>query len=111
MPNNPKIKFKSGDAVRILSGDDKGKKSVILSINRQKRTAIVEKVNMQTHYIKKDKQKEGEQKGGIIKKEGPIQLSNLMVLDPKTQEPTRIGIRKDKDGKNQRYAKKTGNPL
>lgn len=89
----------------VISGDDKGKKGKILSVDQTKRRAIVEGLNMVTKHIKPTA---NSPQGGIEKKEAPIHISNLKLVDPKTGEATRIGRKKNEDGKLVRYSKKTG---
>ncbi|NHE57725.1 MULTISPECIES: 50S ribosomal protein L24 [Cyclobacterium] len=101
----PKLHIKSGDTVLVISGDDKGKKGKILSVDQTKRRAIVEGLNMVTKHIKPTA---NSPQGGIEKKEAPIHISNLKLVDPKTGEATRIGRKKNEDGKLVRYSKKTG---
>ena len=105
---NIKLRLKTGDLVKVITGNSKGQQGQILQIDKAKQRAVVEKINMQTHYIKPDQQNP---KGGIQKKEGFIHISNLMLIDPSTQQPTRIGRKKNEKGKLQRYAKKTGKEL
>lgn len=98
-----KIHLKKGDQVMVIEGDYKGKKGRVLQVFPKKYVALVEGVNI----IKKHQKPTNNQKGGIIEKEAPVHISNLMLADPKTGEATRIG-RKMVDGKLQRYSKKTG---
>jgi len=103
----PKFRLKKGDSVVVISGEDKGVEGRILSVDTQKGKAVVEGVN----FIKKHtKPTQEHPQGGIIKREAPIQLSNLMLLDPKSNTPTRVG-RRVENGKIVRYAKKTGEEL
>lgn len=101
----PKLHIKTGDTVKILSGDDKGKTGKVLSVNLQKRRAIVEGLNMVTKHVKPTA---SNPQGGIEKKEASIHISNLMLVDPKTGEATRIGRKIGENGKLVRYSKKTG---
>jgi len=89
----------------VISGDDKSKKGKILSVDREKRRAIVEGLNMVTKHIKPTA---NTPQGGIEKREAPIHISNLMLVDLKSGEATRIGRKKNDDGKLVRYSKKTG---
>jgi large subunit ribosomal protein L24 len=98
-----KIHIKKGDQVVVTEGDYKGKKGRVLQVFPSKYVALVEGVNI----IKKHQKPTNNVKGGIIEKEAPVQISNIMLADPKTGEATRIG-RKIVDGKLQRYSKKTG---
>ncbi|WP_291780545.1 50S ribosomal protein L24 [Cecembia sp.] len=101
----PKLHIKTGDTVKVLSGDDKGKSGKVLSVDLQKRRAIVEGLNMVTKHVKPTATNP---QGGIEKKEAPINASNLMLVDPKTGEATRTGRKLGENGKLVRYSKKTG---
>lgn len=101
----PKLHVRSGDTVKVISGDDKGKSGKILSVDLEKRKAIVEGLNLVTKHVKPSA---SSPQGGIQKKEAPIHVSNLMLVDPKTGEATRTGRKKDENGKLVRYSKKTG---
>lgn len=94
-----------GDIVKIISGDDKGQQGKILNILVKKRKAIVEGINMVTKHTKPNN---ANPKGGIVKKEAPVHISNLILLDPKSGETTRIGRKLDDKGNRVRYAKKSG---
>lgn len=102
-----KLKLKKGDKVVVISGEHKGQQGVILSVDREKNRATVEGVNMISRHTKPSAQFPD---GGIIKKEAPIHISNLMLLTPKNGTASRVG-RKVEDGKIVRYAKKTGEIL
>ena len=98
---------KKGDKVKVISGKDKGQVGTILEAYPKKDRVLVEGVNM----IKKhSKPSNDNPQGGIITKEAPIHVSNVMQLDPKTGEPTRVGY-KMVDNKKVRIAKKSGEPL
>lgn len=99
-----KFKIKKGDLVRVISGDDKGKEGKVLSVLADEGRAFVEGINIVSKHTKPNPKN---QKGGIIKKEAPIQISKLMLVDPSTGEPSRAG-RKVVDGKLKRYFKKSG---
>ncbi|AWW30029.1 50S ribosomal protein L24 [Echinicola strongylocentroti] len=101
----PKLHIKRGDTVKVLSGDDKGKSGKILSVDLEKRKAIVEGLNMVTKHVKPTA---ANPQGGIEKKEAAIHISNLMLIDPKTGEATRTGRKLGENGKLVRYSKKTG---
>ena len=102
------LKIKKGDTVYVLAGDDKGKTGRVLNILREEGKAIVEGVNI---VSKSTKPNAKAPQGGIIKKEAPINLSNLAVVDPKTGKPTRVGFRFDENGKKVRYSKKSGEEI
>ncbi|MCX7744656.1 MAG: 50S ribosomal protein L24 [Flavobacteriales bacterium] len=102
-----KLKLKKGDKVVVISGEHKGQQGIILSVDREKNRATVEGVNMIYRHTKPSAQFPD---GGIIKKEAPIHISNLMLLTPKNGTASRVG-RKVEEGKIVRYAKKTGEIL
>ncbi|MGG2067601.1 50S ribosomal protein L24 [Bacillus sp. S14(2024)] len=98
---------KKGDKVQVISGKDKGKQGVILAAFPKENRVIVEGVNV---VKKHSKPSQLNPQGGIITKEAPIHVSNVMPLDPKTGVPTRVGY-KVEDGKKVRVAKKSGELL
>ncbi len=102
-----KLHIRKGDIVFVNAGDDKGKTGKVLRVMVKEQRAIVEGVNL---VSKSTKPSAKNPQGGIVKQEAPIHISNLNVVDPKEQKPTRIG-RKVVDGKNVRYAKKSGEVL
>ena len=103
-----KFHIKKGDTVVVISGNSKGQEGKVLDIERNKERAIVEGVNMVSKHTKPNSKNP---QGGIIKKEATIHISNLMLKDPKTGKPTRIGRRVDKNGKLVRYSKKSGEEI
>jgi large subunit ribosomal protein L24 len=100
-----KLHIKKGDTVFVNSGESKGKKGRVLEVNRKTDRAIVEGVNMIKKHTKPNSKNPD---GGIIEQEAPIHVSNLMVLDPSSGEPVRIGRKVDNKGKLVRYSKKSG---
>lgn len=103
-----KINIKKGDNVYVLAGDDRGKQGRVLSVQVSKGRAIVEGINM---VSKSTKPTAKYPQGGIVKLEAPINLSNLALIDPKSGKPTRVGYRKNAEGKSVRYAKKSGEEI
>lgn len=103
-----KLHIKKGDTVFVNAGDYKGQQGRVLEIDRKKFKAIVEGVNM---VSKHSKPTSANPQGGIVKKEAPINISNLNLVDPSTGDPTRIGRRLNKDNKLVRYAKKSGEEI
>ncbi|MBC8342938.1 MAG: 50S ribosomal protein L24 [Bacteroidetes bacterium] len=99
------MKIKKGDTVMVISGNNAGKSGRVLNIIREKNRAIVEGINIITKHSKPTQQNPD---GGIIKKEASIHLSNVMVVDPKTSEPTRVGRKLNEKNKLVRYSKKSG---
>ncbi|MFC4736727.1 50S ribosomal protein L24 [Bacillus daqingensis] len=98
---------KKGDNVKVISGKDKGKEGKILEAYPKKDRVLVEGVNMVKKHAKPS---QTNPQGGILNQEAPIHVSNVMVIDPKTNEPTRVGF-KVEDGKKVRIAKKSGEAL
>lgn len=107
------MRIKKNDTVTILAGNYKGKTGKVLKVFPQKGRIIVEGVNIRKRHTKPNQQNP---QGGILEKEAPINASNAMVLDPKTNEPTRIGkkiIIDEKTGKKRsvRISKTSGEML
>ncbi|KQC31245.1 50S ribosomal protein L24 [Flagellimonas eckloniae] len=98
-----KLKIKTGDTVKVIAGDHKGTEGKILQVDREKNKAIVEGVNTVSKHEKPSAQNP---QGGIVKKEAPIHISNLSLIDPKSGETTRVGY-EVRDGKKVRLAKKS----
>lgn len=98
---------KKGDKVKVITGKDKNKEGVVLTAFPKKDQVIVEGINM---VKKHQKPSAAAPQGGIIETEAPIHVSNVMVVDPTTGEPTRVG-HKEVDGKKVRVSKKTGEVL
>ncbi len=99
----PKFNIKKGDRVKVISGSYKGSEGEVLEVLPDKYRAVVENVQM----VKKHTKPTNDNPGGINEVPAPVHLSNLMLIDPKTGEPTRVG-RKVVDGKLMRYSKKSG---
>ncbi|MFC6180670.1 50S ribosomal protein L24 [Lactiplantibacillus daowaiensis] len=99
--------IKTGDKVRVISGKDRGQEGTVKKVISDKNRVVVEGVNK----IKKhQKPTNVNPQGGIVDVEAPIDASNVMFLDPSTNEPTRLGVRRE-DGKRVRFAKKSGKDL
>jgi large subunit ribosomal protein L24 len=97
-----KSNFKRGDKVIVIAGSDKGKTGSVIEVLLEKQRVIIEDVNL----VKKHRKPTQTTPGGIIDMPAPIHMSNVMHVDPKSGERTRIG-RRDEDGKNVRYSKKS----
>jgi large subunit ribosomal protein L24 len=104
-----KTKIKKNDQVLVISGKNRGAKGKVLRVIPARSMAVVERVNLVKRHTKQNPQK-GIQ-GGILEKEAPVHLSNLMVIDPQSGEPTRIGRKRQADGTGVRVAKKSGTTL
>ena len=103
-----KLHSKKGDTVYVNAGNDKGKTGRVLRVLVSKDRAVVEGLNM---VSKSAKPSAKHPQGGIIKMEAPIHVSNLNLLDPKSGKPTRVGRRKNEEGKTVRYSKKSGEEI
>ena len=105
---NKKINIKKGDTVYINSGESKGKQGRVLQVMRMEYKAIVEGINMVSKHTKPNSQYP---QGGIIKKEAPVHISNLMLVDGTSGEPTRVGRKLNSKNKLVRYSKKSGEEI
>jgi len=102
--DNVSKKFRKGDQVVVLTGRDKGKKGTILKMIPERARALVQGVNV----VKRHQRPSQTQAGGIVEKEAPIHISNIALVDPKTGETTRVGIKTLEDGRRVRFAKASG---
>ena len=98
-----KSNFRKGDKVMVIAGADKGKTGNVLEVMLEKQSVVIEDIRM----VKKHRKPTQNTPGGISDMPAPIHMSNVMLIDPKSGEPTRIG-RKEVDGKLVRYSKKSG---
>jgi large subunit ribosomal protein L24 len=103
-----KIHIKKGDTVMVITGESLGQKGRVLEVDRKKGKAIVEGLNMISKHTKPNSKAP---QGGIVKKEAPIHISNLMLIDPTSGKPTRIGRRLNDKNKLVRYSKKSGEEI
>jgi large subunit ribosomal protein L24 len=105
--------IRKDDSVIVVAGKDKGKTGRVIRTEPGRRRVFVEGLNIVKRHTRprsvKDTQKA--QSSGIIEKEGPIDVSNVMLLDPTDNKPTRVGVRVGDDGSRQRFAKRTGKAL
>ena len=107
------MRIRKDDQVIVTRGKDRGKTGRVLRTEPKRRRLFVEGLNIVKRHQRprsvKDTQRGGEA-GGIIEKEGPIDVSNVMLLDPQDNKPTRVGVRRE-GGTRERFAKRTGNAL
>lgn len=99
---------KKGDVVVIIAGDDKGKTGEILRLFPDRGKVLVQGVNRVYKHLRKSRE---HPQGGRIQKEMPIDISNVLPLDPKTSQPTRVGFKINEDGAKERIARKSGESL
>jgi large subunit ribosomal protein L24 len=107
-----RMRIKTDDQVMVMGGKDAGKTGRVTRTDPKRQKVFVEGLNMLKRHEKarptQNTQRQSQVLGGIVEKEGPIHVSNVMLLDPKDNKPTRIGIRRDKGGSRERFAKRSG---
>jgi len=99
------LRIRKGDTVVVLRGTDRGKKGKVLKVLPKKERVLVEKVRMVKRHTRPNQQNP---QGGIVEKEAPIALSNVMLLDPEKNVATRVGYKRSGEGAVTRVAKKSG---
>jgi large subunit ribosomal protein L24 len=99
-----KFKIKKGDRVVVTTGRDKGKSGEVLAVQRDRNRVLVQGVNL----VKRHQKPSQTAQGGIIEKEASVHISNVAHIDPKTDQPTRVGYRLLDDGRKVRFAKRSG---
>lgn len=108
------MKIRTDDTVQIMAGKDSGKQGKVTRTDPKKERVYVEGLNMIKRHQRAQPSPSGQGpgvEGGIIEKEGPIHVSNVMLLDPKDNKPTRVGIRTTDDGNRQRFSKRSGEAI
>ena len=107
------LRIRRDDTVRVIAGKDRGRTGRVKSVDPKKQKVYVEGVNIVKRHIKprtlRDTQR-AQEIGGIIETEGPIHVSNVMLVDPKTRETTRVGVKRD-GGRRVRVAKRSGTEI
>ena len=98
-----KTHIRKGDTVVVITGRDRGKSGKVLSVDRSAGKVVVEKLNMIKRHTKPNQKVK---QGGILEKEAPLDISNVMFLCPVTKKPTRLGVRVQADGRRGRCSKK-----
>ena len=112
-PKGKSMRIRKDDLVIVTSGKDSGKTGKVLRTEPGRRRVYVEGLNIVKRHSRPRSVKDAQKgdAGGIIDQEGPIHVSNVMLVDPQDNKPTRVGVRLTDDGKRQRFAKRTGNAL
>jgi large subunit ribosomal protein L24 len=106
------MRIKTGDEVVVIAGNDKGQQGTVQRVIPRENRVVVSGVNIvKKHQKPRPTGGRTQAQGGIIEFEAPIHVSNVMLVDPESGEPTRVGIRRDEDGRRIRYAKKSGTEL
>ena len=107
------MRIRTDDQVVVISGKDAGKRGRVLRTDPKRRKVYVENLNIVKKHQRprsmKDTQRGGEV-GGIIEQEGPIDVSNVMLIDPKDNKPSRVGVRRTEGGR-ERFARRSGNSI
>jgi large subunit ribosomal protein L24 len=101
------FKIKKGDRVTVITGRDKGKKGEVLRVMRKENRVLVQGVNM----VKRHQAPTQANTGGIIDKEASLHISNVALIDPKSDLPTRVGYRLEKGGRKVRIARRSGEAI
>lgn len=99
---------KKGDTVIVIAGDDKGKTGEVIRVFPARDKVLVQGVNRVWKHLRRSRE---HPQGGRIQKEMPVDISNVLPVDPKTDQPTRVGFRVNEDGSKERIAKKSGESL
>lgn len=102
------VRIKKGDTVVVRSGKNKGKRGKVLKVLPKKGRVIVEKVNL---VKKHSKPSQANPTGGIVEREGSLALSNVMLVDPKSNQPTRVGYKELENGTKVRVARRSGETI
>ena len=102
------LRLRKGDTVVVIAGDDKGKTGRVLAVDEIKQRVIVEKVNFVKRHTRARRQG---QQGGILEKEAPIHVSNVMLWDARAGRGARVGVRVLPDGTRERVSRASGEPL
>jgi large subunit ribosomal protein L24 len=112
-PERRVLKVRSGDQVQVMAGKDRGKRGRVLRVEPGRERVYVEGLNMVKRHMRPQQvadTQRGQTVGGVIEREGPIHVSNVMLIDPKDGKPTRVGVERE-NGKRFRIAKRSGTRL
>ncbi len=101
------LKVRKDDMVRVISGKDRGKTGRVLRVDPKAQRVFVEGVAVRKRHLRPRTMQE---QGGVIESEGPVHVSNVMLIDPKSGEPTRVGIKRE-DGRRARVARRSGEEI
>ena len=105
------MRLKVGDQVEIIAGNDRGARGEVQRVIPEKARVVVSGINLVKKHQRPQQTGGRQAQGGIIEFEAPIDVSNVMLVCPHTDEPTRIGVRRDEDGRRIRFSKKSGNDI
>ncbi len=106
------MRIRTDDTVMVVAGKDRGKKGKVVRVDPKRRRVYVEGLNIVKRHQRPRSMTDAQTgQAGIIDKEGPIDVSNVVLLDPSDDKPTRVGVRRSDDGARVRYSKRTGKPI
>ena len=105
------MRIRKGDLVQVVAGKDKGATGKVLQSFPERDRVLVEGVNRITKHVRDPRRSRGAQSGGLVVQEAPVHVSNVMLVDPEDQRPTRVGVRRDESGRPVRYSRRTGKEL
>lgn len=109
----PSLKIRRGDTVQVISGKDRGKTGEVIRVDPRRSRVYVAGLNIVKRHQRPQQVRDAQRAetvGGVVEKEGPIHVSNVMLVDPKDGKPTRVGIARE-DGERRRVAKRSGTQL
>jgi large subunit ribosomal protein L24 len=105
------MRIRTGDTVTVIGGKDRGKSGKVLRTDPRRQRVYVEGLNIVKRHQRPEQVRDtqrAESVGGVIEKEGPIHVSNVMLVDPKENKPTRVGVERGEDGTRRRVARRSG---
>lgn len=105
------MRIRKGDQVEVVAGKDKGRQGQVIAVHPQNGRVIVEGVNRITRHTRVQQTQRGARSGGIVHQDAPIDASNVMLIDPDDNKPTRIGYRREEGGSPVRYSRRTGKDI
>jgi large subunit ribosomal protein L24 len=100
-------KIRTGDEVIVISGRNRGQTGKVRQVLPEANRVVIEGVNIVIKHLRRGRARQA----GRVEVEAPLHVSNVMLLDPETKQPTRVGVRRNADGKNERFSKKTGSTI
>jgi large subunit ribosomal protein L24 len=110
----PRLKIHRGDTVTVIGGKDRGKTGKVLNVDPRRQRVYVEGLNIVKRHQRPQQVRDAQRAetvGGVIEKPGPIHVSNVMLVDPREDKPTRVRIERGADGTRRRVAKRSGAPI
>ena len=102
-------RIRTGDLVQVVSGADRGKQGKVIAVDREAGRVRVEGVRMQKHHLKPGRRIQ--RSGGVLEREGFVNASNVMLVDPDSNKPSRVRLTRDASGRQVRVFAKSGNPV